>query len=67
MIRLLKKLFSKKKDIVVYRDGKTFKFSTFAEAYPYMIGQEIKMANLRSENGKHIVAKSINSILTVSH
>ena len=37
MIRLLKKLFSKKKDIVVYRDDKTYRFSTFAEAYPYMI------------------------------
>lgn len=37
MIRLFKKLFCKKKDIVVYRGGKTFKFSTFAEAYPLMI------------------------------
>lgn len=35
---LILKLFKrKKKDIVVYRDGKTFKFSTFAEAYPYMV------------------------------
>ena len=38
MIRLLKKLFSKKKNIVVYRSGKTYRFSTFAEAYPFMIG-----------------------------
>lgn len=36
MIRLLKKLFSKKGNIVVYRNGKTYRFKTFTEAYPYM-------------------------------
>ena len=35
MKHLLKKLFSKK-NIVVYRDGKTYKFRTFADAIPYM-------------------------------
>mgnify|MGYP006874813437 CR=1 FL=1 len=38
MIKLIKKLFRpKKKDIVVYRGGKVYRFRTFTEAYPYMI------------------------------
>lgn len=37
LFKRLRRMFSKKADIVVYRNGKVYRFRTFEEAYPYMI------------------------------
>lgn len=35
LITTLKRMFNKKADIVVYRDGKVYKFKTMTEAHAY--------------------------------